>query len=103
MIVLYDDPVHDELIEQAAFYAQFDQALAIRFLEACEATFDFLLINQKAGTIREFELLGSMEIRMWRVKWFEKHLVFYTSVQRGIKILHVVHAAADYNRVFEND
>ena len=40
---------------------------------------------------------------MWRVKGFEKHLVFYVPVERGIKILHIIHSAVDYNRVFEND
>jgi hypothetical protein len=40
---------------------------------------------------------------MWRIKNFEKYLVFYVPLDRGVRILHVIHSAVDYNRVFEDE
>lgn len=40
---------------------------------------------------------------MWRVKGYEKYLIFYQPLENGVKILHVLHSATDYNRAFENE
>lgn len=103
MRIIFDDAVLNELVEQAAHYAEVDPALAVRFLDACEACFVFLKDNSGVGSARAFEDARLKDVRMWRVKGFEKHLVFYVPVAEGIKILHLVHSAVDYNRVFENE
>jgi hypothetical protein len=39
---------------------------------------------------------------MWRVKDFEKYLIFYQPLSDGIKILHVVHGARNFDLLFES-
>ena len=39
------------------------------------------------------------DVRMWRVRDFEKYLIFYRPVGDRIQIERVVHAAQDYTRV----
>jgi toxin ParE1/3/4 len=34
-------------------------------------------------------------VRVWHVKGFDKHLVFYRPVKGGVEILHVFHGAQD--------
>lgn len=38
-------------------------------------------------------------IRMWRVRHFEKHLIFYHPDANGVQIERVIHASQDYNRI----
>jgi len=40
---------------------------------------------------------------MWRVKNFEKYLIFYQPMTDSIIILHVVHGAKNYNLLFEEE
>ena len=39
------------------------------------------------------------KVRMWRVRDFEKYLVFYEPRGRDVEIIRVIHAAQDYNRI----
>lgn len=103
MKVTYADGVFEELINLSFYLADADEELAQNFLNACDETFLFLVENKFIGSIRKFKSVKLSEIRMWRVKGFEKYLIFYTPKESGIKILHVLHTATDYNRAFEDE
>lgn len=103
MKVTYDDGVFEELVNLSAYLAEDNEQIAHKFLNACDATFQFLTVNRHMGSIREFESAGLSEVRMWRVKGFEKYLIFYVPTQSGVRILHVLHSATDYNRAFEDE
>jgi plasmid stabilization system protein ParE len=38
-------------------------------------------------------------LRMWRVRHFEKYLIFYQPIPDGVQIERVIHAAQDYTRI----
>ena len=38
-------------------------------------------------------------LRMWRVREFEKYLIFYQPDADDIEIMRVIHAAQDYHRI----
>ena len=64
-------------IDEIADYI-FDQSpdFAIRFIDAAESSFEFLLQNPEAGAVSPFandELKG---MRRWRVTGFENYLIF---------------------------
>ena len=101
MSITYDEGVFEELVNLSAFIADNNEEAAQTFLDACDATFRFLAKNKFAGSVRTFENQLLNEVRMWRIKGFEKYLVFYTPTSTGIRILHVLHSATDYNRVFD--
>lgn len=103
MKVTYAEEVFEELVELSAYLAEIDEGLAQAFLDSCDVTFRFLAANKFIGSIREFKNTELQNIRMWRVKSYEKHLIFYTPTTAGIRIIHVLHSAVDYNRVFEEE
>ena len=39
------------------------------------------------------------EVKMWRIREFEKYLIFYEPIGGDVEILRVIHAAQDYNRI----
>lgn len=103
MKVNYASGVFEELVNLSAYLAEEDEQIAQSFLNACDTTFQFLAANRLIGTIREFKSSELSAVRMWRVKNFEKYLIFYTPTRLGVRILHVLHSAVDYNRVFEDE
>ena len=73
------------------------EATADRFLVRIQASVDELIDNPKIGTalvLRRPELAG---IRRWRVKEFDRYLIFYRPrVRGGVTIVRVLHAAQDW-------
>jgi len=103
MKVFHDSEVLEELILLAGYIADENEETAQHFLDACDATFRFLAHNRFIGSIRKFHQYELSEVRMWHVKGFEKYLIFYRPIEDGVRILHVLHSARDYNRLFEDE
>ncbi|MBS1795381.1 MAG: type II toxin-antitoxin system RelE/ParE family toxin [Acidobacteria bacterium] len=103
MKVTYADGVFEELVGLSCYLAENDEEIAQKFLDACDRTFLFLAANRFAGALRHFQSPGLAEVRMWRVQGFEKFLIFYKPSDEGVRILHILHSALDYKRVFEED
>ena len=97
------DGVFEELINLSFYLAENDEDIAQKFLNACDNTFKFLAKNRFIGSVKDFKNTNLSEIRMWRIKGFEKYLIFYKPLDNGVKILHVLHSVTDYNRAFESD
>lgn len=101
MRMVHGKDVFEELVNLSFYITQDSEDAAQRFLAACDETFMFLVNNKNVGATRTFRDPALRDVRMWRVKGFEKYLVFYQSLSDGIKILHVVHSARNYNLLFE--
>ena len=103
MKVIHTDGVFEELVSLSFYLAEDDEDIAQDFLNSCDKTFQFLAENRFTGSIRKFKNSKLSEVRMWRVKGYEKYLIFYQPLDYGVKILHVLHSATDYNRAFEDE
>ena len=103
MRIVHGQAVFEELVNLSYYIAQENEAAAQHFLAACDETFKFLANNKKIGAARTFQNSALKDMRMWRVRGFEKYLVFYQPLPDGVKILHVVHSARNYNLLFESD
>jgi toxin ParE1/3/4 len=75
--------------------------VGLRFFSACQRTFEWLLENPGAGSPKAFRNPRLAGLRMWPVRGFEKHLVFYLSAEDGIRVVRVLHGARDIPRVIE--
>jgi toxin ParE1/3/4 len=102
MRIVYGEDVFEELVNLSYYIAQDNEEVAQRFLAACDETFMFLANNKNAGATRAFQDRSLRDVRIWRVKGFEKYLIFYQTLSVGIKVLHVVHSARNYNLLFED-
>lgn len=103
MKVIHGEPVFEELLNLSFHIALDNEEAANKYLNTCDQTFRFLAENRYVGATRNFNNSSLKEIRMWRVKGFEKYLIFYQPLTDGVKILHIVHGAQNYNLLFEEE
>lgn len=68
---------------------------ADRFLEAAHDTFQELSRMPGLGRTRHFPQARLNQLRSFRIRKFENYLVFYSPIQDGIEVFHVLHGARD--------
>jgi toxin ParE1/3/4 len=44
-----------------------------------------------------------MGIRLWRIRGFERYLIFYRPIPDGIEVIRVLHGARDIDTIFERE
>ena len=87
-----------DLIQHFAYIAENSSvATARRFETAARATFAELAQSPGMGAPRK--IANFPKLRMWRIRGFEKYLIFYEPLAGGVEIMRVIHAAQDYNRI----
>ena len=74
---------------------------AVRFFDAAQATFAQLAAAPHLGGPPAFRASRLEGIRVWRVRGFERHLVFYRPIANGIEVVRVLHGARDIATLFE--
>ena len=89
-----------DVVQIATWLAERDVALAVRFLDATEETFLTLAQSPDLGSPYSggAELLEGL--RVWRVDGFRNHLIYYRTVDEGIQVVRVLHAARDLPAIF---
>lgn len=91
----------EDLALQSTFIAQDNENAAYRFLEMAEKTFDELAEMPLMGNPDPFRSAQLAGIRRWRIHNFEKHLIFYKPLEKGIEIIRVLDARRDIENLFE--
>ena len=73
---------------------------ALRFYRAAEQT--FRLIAERPGIGRRVRYRNPLlaETRMFRMRGFSKHLIFYRPLSNGAEIVRVIHGARDIESLF---
>ncbi len=92
-----------DIVEQALHIAQDNPDAAEKFLDVIEGTSAMLAGMPEMGALRSFNNPALEGIRMWPVKGFEKHLIFYCPTANGIEVIRILHAARDIQGVLEAD
>ena len=69
---------------------------AERFLTNAEASFNDLAQQPKMGAPLKLRQPDLANVRKWRVKGFDNHLVFYEPRDGGVSIVRVLHAGSDW-------
>lgn len=89
-----------DLLEQFVYIAEeSDVTIAQRYLKAVAETCSLLKRHPEAGSPYDSGIPGLGGLRRFRVKGFEKYLVFYVSRRRGIDVIRVLHGARDIGSV----
>lgn len=94
-------PTADTDLDEQAQYLGENASLdtALRFYDAAEQTFAFLTEAPTIGPIRETKNPALAGIRLWRIKSFENHLIFYRPTEDGIEIVRVLHSHRDIEAI----
>jgi len=77
--------------------------VAERFLTNAEASFNDLAEQPKMGAQLKLKNPLLHEMRKWRVRDFDNHLIFYMPRQDGVSIVRVLHGAMDWWRLLGID
>jgi toxin ParE1/3/4 len=92
-----------DIEEVFVFLAEINFDSGFDFLFAVEQTLEMIAENPLVGSERNFAAPELQNVRMWRIKSYEKHLIFYFVRDDAIEILRVIHSATDYTRAFDEE
>ena len=93
----------DDLYEQFLYMSNRGNDLAWRFLDALESTVDRLVELPDLGIKYRAGQSGTEEVRVWKVKGFPNHLIFYSPAGDAIHVLRILHGARDHNSILGLD
>jgi toxin ParE1/3/4 len=89
-----------DLIEIADYIAEDNPEAVERFLDAAEATFDFIASLPSVGRAYRVQSPAAEGMRVWRVEEFERYLILYRAVEFRIDIVRVLHGSRDIGGLF---
>src|SRR5207247_10970017 len=84
-----------DLVRHANYLGRNSLSVATRFLAAAERTFENLARVPTVGGLYEFATPPPHPFRVFPIKKFPNHLVFYLALSDGIEVVRVLHAAQD--------
>ena len=98
-------PAADRDMDDQAGYLAREAGLetALRFYDATAATFEKIARMPDIGELWLSAKLRQVELRIWRVEGFEKHLIFYRNAGDGIEIVRILHGARDMDSVLGSE
>jgi toxin ParE1/3/4 len=92
-----------DLTEHAQYIARDNVEAGLRFYAAAEETFQALAALPKMGSARDYRNPRLTGLRMWRVKDFEKYLIFYRPMPSGIEVIRVLHGERDIEAILAEE
>jgi toxin ParE1/3/4 len=93
-----------DLRDQAFYYAtEVNQELGHRFLVAAHDTFGLLATQPEMGWNPKLQNPEVRGLRVFRVTGFERILILYRPLERGIEVLRVVHGSRNLQRLIQHE
>lgn len=90
-----------DLDDNAEYIARKSPSAARRFLAAAKDAFDKLAKMPGLGSQWPTSNPRLQGIRLWPIRKFPNHLVFYRVTKSGIEVLHVFHGARNIDAILE--
>ena len=104
MRLSYQPDFLESISEQAEYLGREGGfSLAARFIEAVQETTEQIRQMPFLGFTREFRNSKLQNVRVWRVKGFEKYLIFYVPKEDRIEFFYLIHSARDYAKLFDEE
>lgn len=100
--ILRRDTAIRDLDEQATYIQRDSPEAAIRFLSSAESSFQLLAKSPELGERQTFTRPELAELRVWQVKGFENHLIFYRHIDGVVEVVRVLHASRDAEAAFDD-
>lgn len=92
-----------DLTEHAQYIARDNVEAGLQFYAAAEETFHALAALPKMGPARNYRNPRLTGLRLWRVKDFEKYLIFYRTMPNGIEIIRVLRGERDIEAILAEE
>ena len=101
--IVVEQAAEDDLVETAMYILQNQPAAATRFIPAARASFERLAGHPEIGRNYKTTHPRLQGIRLWRVRGFEKYLIFYRADEQTVFIERVLYGGRDLERILEED
>ena len=99
--VIVTTVAQEDIYDIASYLADQSYDASIRFHDQVARTLERLEEMPELGTVCHFENTGD-EVRVWPVKGFPNHLIFYRIKPRVVTtILRVLHGSTNYEALFQ--
>ena len=86
-----------DLISHYVYLAEeASEAIADRFLDRAQDSFALLADQPEIGPAVPTKDTALAGMRKWRVKEFDRFLVFYMPIEGGVRIVRLLHTAQDW-------
>lgn len=92
-----------DLDEQFEYLAEQSTDLAMRFVAAVRSSVQRLLDQPDLGVTRGFTHDELRDVRVWMVRGFPRHLIYYRPDPDGIEVIRLLHGARDIVALFGDD
>ena len=92
-----------DLNTHADYLSQQDTSVGFRFFDAARQTFADLARMPGIGSAYETNNPSLQTLRKWRVKGFEKFLIFYLMEETSIGIVRVLYATQDIQNILQQE
>ena len=70
-------------------------------MRGAEISFGQLAGQPQIGSAVVTQNLALAGVRKWRVKSFDRHLIFYLPLEGGVRIIRILHTAQDWWNLLE--
>ncbi len=80
------------------FIAQSNPTGALRFFDAARQTFAQIARFPEIG-VGDLDAAPSQNLRKWRIKGFQKYLIFYRVQDESIVIIRIIYATRNVNQM----
>ena len=97
---LFSPQAWQDVLTIVEYIASDNPDAAARFVPALEATYAQLVALPGIGSVRNFVRKDLQGVRMIPVTGFEYYLLFYSTTQKHVKVLRILHAARDFPTIF---
>ncbi len=95
-------PAVERDIEECFVYiAENDLDVGIAFMVALQDSLDQLSEFPLLGQVLPSSVTPNQTIRVWRVKGYEKYLIFYCLEDENVDIVRVLHSSRNITELFE--
>ena len=91
----------EDIVEIAAWITLDNPMAGSNFLTALEETLQMLSDQPMSGLI--YKISDNLELRRFRVKRFQKYLLFYRALDEHIELVRVLHGARDIPNLFDDE
>ena len=88
-----------DLEEHVDYLADRSPAVAVRFIDAAEQAFKRLRQTPEIGGLWDFQDPRLRGIRVWPIRGFRNHLIFYRVTETAVQVLRVLHGSRDIERI----
>ena len=101
MSSLFTPQAWQDALEIAEYIRTDNPDAASRFVPALEVTCTQIIALPSIGSTRTFQRKDLQGVRMLPVTGFEDYLIFYTAIQKSVRVLRVLHTARDVPTIFK--